>query len=94
MFHIPAQHQTDPAKLPGQIVNGEVVHNVKAPSADFVFANHGSICVLTPISDAGHDWLDEHIAPDAQAWGEGIVIEPRYAGPILEGIVADGLEVV
>lgn len=63
--------------------------------ADFILANHGSILVLTPTSDAGRAWRDEHLSgPETQTWGRGVVIEPRYWPPIADGIAADDLEVV
>ena len=61
---------------------------------DFAFANHGSICLLTPISNAATAWCEEHLPEDAQRWGAcGIVVEPRYVADILVGIQADGLTV-
>lgn len=62
-------------------------------AADFSFKNHGSVCILEPLSEAGKEWASEHLPDDAQSWGGGVVIEPRYADPILDGIAADGLEV-
>ena len=60
---------------------------------DFSFANHGSICIFTPLTPAAKTWVADHIPEDAQRWGRGIVIEPRYAGDILAGIMGDGLTV-
>ena len=63
-------------------------------SADFHLANHGSILILTPVSEAGLEWADEHLPTDALTWGRnGIVVEPRYIEPIIAGILADGLDV-
>jgi hypothetical protein len=60
---------------------------------DFTLYNHGSICVLTPETAAGKRWVHRNVQT-AQIWGnEGYVIEPRYVGPILEGIGAAGLTV-
>jgi len=61
--------------------------------ADFIFANHGSVTVLTPLTDEGWEWTAAHLPEDAQRWGGGIVIEPRYASAILDGIAGDGLTV-
>lgn len=96
MFHTPA-HKV-PAHLPqaGQIVNPEYKnppHRVAPPSADFAFADHGSVCILTPLSADGRDWVRNHVCADAQYFGRGLVIEPRYADDILAGIESDGLEV-
>lgn len=61
--------------------------------SDFKFHNHGSICILVAVSAAAQDWREEHLPEDAQTFGGGVVIEPRYADDILEGIMADGLTV-
>lgn len=61
---------------------------------DFYFANHGSIALLTPLTDAAQAWVDEHIrSEETQFFGAGVVIEPRYAGDILRGLQNDGLTV-
>lgn len=61
---------------------------------DLTVDNHGSIFILTPVSDAGREWIGEHIPDDAMTWGpEGIVVEHRYIGDIVAGAQADGLEV-
>jgi hypothetical protein len=66
------------------------------PPPDFSFSNHGSICVLTPLTPAATEWFNEHLPvdnPETQFWAGGIVIEPRYAENILTGIANDGLAV-
>lgn len=60
---------------------------------DFLFANHGSVTILTPLTEAAQDWVAEHLPDDALTLGSGVVIEPRYVAPILEGLVDDGLTV-
>lgn len=60
---------------------------------DFHFFDHGSIVILKPVSALAQDWVDEHIGDDAQLFGGGVVIEPRYAGDILDGVVADDLTI-
>ena len=63
--------------------------------ADFTCADHGSISILTPVSDAGREWATEHLPDDAMRWGHaGIVVEHRYIGAILLGIESDGLQYV
>ena len=41
----------------------------RARSQDFEFVEHGSICLLTPMTPAAHDWVQEHIPEDATRWG-------------------------
>jgi hypothetical protein len=64
--------------------------------ADFLFQNHGSVCLLQPLTPAGESWFNEHLpidSPEAQFFGDSMVIEPRYVPDILAGIVNDGLRV-
>lgn len=61
--------------------------------ADIRVHDHGSIVIITGASVAGIEWLEEHIDPDAQRWGNGFVAEPRYVAPIIEDAIGDGLEV-
>ena len=59
---------------------------------DFTLNNHGTILVLEARSDAAKAWVAEHLPDDALTWGkDGTVIEHRYIGEILDGIVSDGL---
>ena len=60
---------------------------------DFTATDHGSIWLLTPTSQAGQSWAEEHLPADAATLGSSIAIEPRYVLPILDGIEEDGLEV-
>ena len=63
-------------------------------SPDFKFTSHGTICVLDALTPAAQEWADENLPEDRTMWGTcGTVIEPRYAGDILEGIVNNGLTV-
>lgn len=57
---------------------------------DFTFANHGTITLLTPLSDNAADWCAEHLPEDAMRHGTAYVIEPRYAEPILADLDAEG----
>ena len=64
--------------------------------ADFLFQNHGSVCLLQPLTPAGEQWFGENLPvdnPETQFFGSSIVIEPRYVAAILEGIRNDGLRV-
>ena len=61
---------------------------------DIRIDNHGSIVLITPVSEEGQAWVDEHLAhPEIQMWGNAVVAEPRYVAAIVEGAQNDGLEV-
>ncbi len=61
--------------------------------SDINVINHGSIMIFLPTSDAGREWVSEHIASDAMRWAGGVVVEPRYIDDIIIGAINDGLEV-
>lgn len=60
---------------------------------DFTVTGDGSLYILTPNTPAAEEWVDEHIPQDSMWFGTGVAVEHRYIGPIVEGIVADGLSV-
>lgn len=63
--------------------------------ADFAVSGDGSIVLLRPITDTAREWVEDHIGEDNgfQPYWPTVVIEVNYAGPIIEGIREDGLEV-
>lgn len=62
-------------------------------TTDFIFTNHGSITTLAPITPEARAWVDDNLSGDVQHFGQSIVIEPRYAGDIIDAIVWDGLAI-
>ena len=62
---------------------------------DVTVINHGSIYVLHPQTPAGVEWVNENIGKDNgyQPQWPNVIVEPRYVGAIIEGMIADGLEV-
>jgi hypothetical protein len=69
----------------------------RAPSTsgpDFALQNHGSICLLSPLTDQAEEWLGENVVNDeTQFWGRAIVVEPRYVEDLVIGIYGEGLTV-
>lgn len=57
---------------------------------DFAFRDHGSICLLQPLTRAAAQWVVDNLPGDAQRWCGAIVIEPRYVEPILLALEGDG----
>lgn len=63
-------------------------------TADIRVADHGSLFVLEGETERGTEWLKTNLDEDVLRWGwTGFVVEPRYVAPIVEGAIADGLEV-
>lgn len=69
-------------------------HTRVSRGADFLLDNHGSVCILNAITPDAAQWVDDHLPDDALCWGPvGTVIEPRYVGDIVQGVINDGLVV-
>lgn len=65
---------------------------MKKVETDFTLGGGGSIYILTPNNPAAQEWLKDYvITEETQTWGTGIVVEHRYVGDILNGLVNDGL---
>lgn len=55
--------------------------------------DHGSLWLLYADTDAATDWIDEHVGGETTYYGEGLVVEPRYAMPMLCGMAEEGLKI-
>jgi hypothetical protein len=60
---------------------------------DFILYWDDSITIITPVTALAKEWVGEHIADDAQTFGDGVVVERRYFTDIVVGIQHDGLTV-
>lgn len=58
---------------------------------DVRVANHGTLFLFTPLTDAASAWIAEHIPEDAQWLGRSLVVEHRYAMDVAKGMTGDGL---
>jgi hypothetical protein len=66
----------------------------ESPTVDFELENHSSLFLLRPLTELARVWMEEHLPmenPETQFFAGTIAVEPRYIGPIVEGIVGDGL---
>lgn len=48
-------------------------------SADFLVSNHGTIFLLSPVTESTTQWADEHLPEDAMLFGDAIesALEPH-----------------
>jgi hypothetical protein len=65
----------------------------RRPRPDFSALDHGSLVVVTMLSDNAEAWVEEHVEIEAymRIGDRSFAVEPRYLGPILEGIRDAGL---
>jgi hypothetical protein len=62
--------------------------------ADFHLINHGSIMTFAPLTPAAQEWWDENVPTEPWQWmGGACAVEPRYAEPIVEGILEEGMTI-
>jgi hypothetical protein len=55
---------------------------------------HGSVALLTPLTDAERGWVDANLAVEPWQWlGAALAIEPHCVDALVEGAVDAGLEV-
>lgn len=52
--------------------------------------DHGSIMLFRPNDDDAKKWLEDHVQQDAQWFGGALVVEPRYAQDLVNGLEAEG----
>ncbi len=65
-----------------------------APSQDIRVRNFGTVWLLYPLSQRAAGWFDEHVETESWQWmGSSLVVDWRFAGPLLDGARAAGLEV-
>ena len=61
--------------------------------SDLHVANDGTVFQLTPLTEAGNNWVVDHL-PEDRIWGHhAILVEHRYIADIVDGAIADGLDV-
>lgn len=56
----------------------------------FDIENHGTIVLIRPLTPDVREWLQAHTDEEAQWFGGSLVVEPRYLGDLVEGLVAEG----
>jgi hypothetical protein len=61
---------------------------------DIRFQDHGTLCVIQPVSSRGKEWVDDNISYESwQLIAGGIASEPRMARAVAEGAQEAGLTV-
>lgn len=60
---------------------------------DVIVENHFSLLLFRLLSASAKSWVDQNVQEDAQFFGGALVVEPRYAQNLIEGMRESGLEV-
>lgn len=63
--------------------------------ADVYVENHGSIFMVTPLSGAARQWMEENVPTESWQWlGSSLSVEHRYVENLIAGMQDAGLTVV
>lgn len=63
-----------------------------APEPDVIVLDDYSMVVFYPHTVVGEGWLEENLPDDCPRIGNGYAVECGYVPPIVEGMIADGLD--
>ncbi len=59
---------------------------------DVLVCNEGTVFLFCPLTSRAKAWIDEYVQPDAQWFGNTLVVEHRYAWGLAQGMKDAGLE--
>lgn len=64
--------------------------DVSEDAVDVRIVNHLSTVAFEPLTDAAREWIEEHVV-EPMWFGGAVMVEPRYADGLAEGMHNDGL---
>jgi len=64
---------------------------VRREIPDVLVYREGGLALFCPLSHRAVTWIEEHIPPDAQWLGTGLVVKRRYALDLAQGMKDAGL---
>ena len=60
---------------------------------DFLFADHGSIIAIVPLTKAASKWIDDNVVCEPRQWlGGALCVDPRCARDLQDAIAAAGFD--
>lgn len=61
---------------------------------DFIVSNHGSVIMVTPVTQDAKDWTTENVQLESWQWmGAAFAVDQHCIDNLIDGIRADGLNV-
>jgi hypothetical protein len=60
---------------------------------DVSVEDHGSLWLFRPITEDAKTWIDDNVEDAALWFGGALAVEARFVQALIEGMLADGLEV-
>ena len=63
----------------------------KAAHCDVRVSNEGSLFLFALLTPAARSWVDENVSEDRTYFAGSLVVEPRYAQDLADGMLSAGL---
>jgi hypothetical protein len=60
---------------------------------DVAVEDHGSLWLFRPLTEDAKIWIDDNVQDAALWFGGALAVEARFVQEMVEGMLADGLEV-
>ena len=70
---------------------GPMTETVTKLTPDVLVRDAGTLFTFCPLTPRAKAWIAEYVQPDAQWFGNALVVEHRYALPLAEGMISEGL---
>jgi hypothetical protein len=67
--------------------SSQAVHAVP----DVLVRNEGALFLFCPLTIQAKSWIDEHVQSDAVWFGSALIVEPRFAWGLAQGMKDAGL---
>jgi hypothetical protein len=68
-----------------------IQNSSKASAPDFVLEDCGSILFLHPQNQSATDWINSFVSREGwQPQWPSVLLEPRYAAPLIDGLQSEG----
>ena len=53
----------------------------------------GTLTLVRPLTQKASEWISQHLQDHSQWYGPALLIEHHYVARVLNGMIADGLQV-
>ena len=67
--------------------------NRSARKTDIWILPQGTLTLVRPLTQKASEWISQHLQEHCQWFGPALLIEHHYVPKLLNGMVADGLQV-
>ena len=67
--------------------------NRLARETDIWILPQGTLTLVRPLTQRASEWISRHAQDDSQWFGPAFLIEHHYVPKLLNGMIADGLQV-